>query len=230
MARVNLYLVARAGAAQALQAGALALQDCAPVQEGSVQLCVMRPREDDILRVGAGDGRLEQLTLAIEFECVPGVPLSSFQGAFVEAISPLLVSVDAEQSRLGVSHQKVFQLRGRKPVRYHYLMERRADFSHADYLDYYANHHCRFGLASPLADYLQNYVEPVTTQALANQLGLAPLTASSVSELRFDDVEAYLYSPPVLAIVEAAAEDEASFVDRDLSVSFSMNVLLQTGA
>ncbi len=51
-------------------------------------------------------------------------------------------------------------------------MYRRADFSRADYLDYYVHSHSRFGLASPLADYYQNYLDQEAGREMAQQFGL----------------------------------------------------------
>ncbi|MEZ5503481.1 MAG: hypothetical protein R3E50_12820 [Halioglobus sp.] len=114
-------------------------------------------------------------------------------------------------------------------MRYHYLMYRRADFSRADYLDYYVHNHSRFGLASPLADYYQTYLDKESGRALATLFGMQALGADSISELRFASLEDYLFSDTIAEVGPAAGADEALFVDRERCQGFSMDVLLDTG-
>ena len=113
-------------------------------------------------------------------------------------------------------------------MRYHYLMVRRQDFSQADYLDYYVHSHSRFGVATPLADYYQNYIDARAGARLAEVLGLNPLVADSISELRFLRLEDYLSSDVIAEIGPAASVDEERFVDRAASQSFTMEVVQDT--
>ena len=95
-------------------------------------------------------------------------------------------------------------------------------------MDYYTHSHHRFGVATPLADYYQNYLDIEGGAELAGFLGLNAIDADNISELRFDSVEDYLFSDTIAKVGPAAAEDEARFVNRDICQSFTMDVLLDT--
>jgi hypothetical protein len=145
-----------------------------------------------------------------------------------DALAPVLDLVDRSLSHVVLGYSRTFQEAGVKPVRYHYLMYRRDDYSRADYLDYYVHSHYQFGLASPLADYYQNYLDLEGGRELAQLFGLNSIEADNISELRFDSVEDYLYSDIIRKIGPAASADEELFVNRKLCQSFSMDVLLDT--
>lgn len=107
-------------------------------------------------------------------------------------------------------------------------MNRSTDYSRADYLDYYVHSHYQFGLATPLADYYQNYLDLEGGRELATLFGVNSIAADNISELRFDSVEDYLLSDVIREIGPAAGADEERFVDRKICQSFSMDVLLDT--
>ena len=98
----------------------------------------------------------------------------------------------------------------------------------SDYLDYYVHSHYRFGLATPLADYYQNYLDQEGGRELAELLGLNAMAADNISELRFNDVEDYLFSDTIREIAPAAEADEKLFVNRAVCQSFTMDVLQDT--
>jgi hypothetical protein len=189
----------------------------------------MRPRPADLLAVPPDSTFLAGLNLVLELVVPCGQALGQLLPDVESALTPVLDLVDRSQSHLVLGYARAFQESGAKPVRYHYLMYRRADFSRADYLDYYVHRHSRFGLASPLADYYQNYLDEDGGQALAQQFGLNCLAADSISELRFASVEDYLYSDIVREIGPQASADEELFVNRPRCQSFSMDVVLDTG-
>jgi hypothetical protein len=117
-------------------------------------------------------------------------------------------------------------------LRYLYLMRRRAGTSHDAYLDYYFHHHSRFGFATPgIAAYTQFHVEPAVSRRMAARLGLGVHGIDSVSELSFDSVEAFFAGLGDNALGAEAGADEATFVDRDNSVSFCTQVrIVRTGS
>lgn len=61
----------------------------------------------------------------------------------------------------------------------------------------------------------------------ARQCGIIDLI-SSCTELRFDDIDKYVFSDTIRDIATAAAIDEAKFVNRNICQSFSMDVILDT--
>ena len=194
----------------------------------SLEISVMKPRASDILAVPPKSDFLDSLDLILEIVAPSGNPVESFKHELKLALVPVLEFVEIEKSYLVSAYSKTFQESGKKPERYHYFMYRREDFNRADYMDYYINSHYQFGVATPLADYYQNYVDLEGSAALAKLLGLQAIAADNISELRFDKIDAYVFSDTIREVGPAAAIDEAKFVNRDICQSFSMDVLLDT--
>jgi len=107
------------------------------------------------------------------------------------------------------------------PVRYLYLMRRKAGTSRSQYLDYYFHHHSGFGFKTPAIDgYTQFHVDPETSAGAARRLGVGVHGADSVSELHLPSLEAFLGAIGDGRLGAEALADECTFVDRDNSVSF----------
>ena len=107
------------------------------------------------------------------------------------------------------------------PLRYLYLMRRRAHTTHAAYIDYYFHSHSRFGFATPnIAGYTQFHVDDIASASAASRLGLGSTVVDSVSELSLESLELFFAGIGDGRLGAEAAEDEALFVDRDNSVSF----------
>jgi hypothetical protein len=229
VSRILLYLHA-ASDPGALRAGARGLAELPQVLDGRLAVALMTPQQRDPLAVPADSEFLAAIDLVVELAAVAGEPLARQAESLGESLQAVLVLADRDRSHVYHDYQRCFQASGPKPFRYHYLMRRRADFSRADYFDYYTHHHYRFGVATPLADYYQGYADPEGTAAWAERLGVRAIPADNLSELRFDDVAAYLGSDVIAEVGPAAAADEEGFVDRASSVSFSMRVLLDTAA
>lgn len=194
-----------------------------------LQLAVMTPRAADVLAIPAKSAFLARLDLAMEIVFPMGQPLWRLRSRLHLALSPVLELAEKGRSSLALGYHRVFQESGEpRPVRYHYLMHRHASYSRADYLEYYAHSHSRFGLASPLADYYQTYLDQEGGRELATLFGVDAVAADNISELRFASVEDYLRSDIVRQIGPAASADEELFVNRKLCQSFSMDVLLDT--
>jgi hypothetical protein len=108
------------------------------------------------------------------------------------------------------------------PVRYLYVMRRKAGTTREQYLSYYFEQHSRFGHRTPaISGYTQFHVDPARSADAAAAMGVGVHGADSVSELHLPslpDFLAAISSVPSLGM--EAAEDEARFVDRDNSVSF----------
>lgn len=109
------------------------------------------------------------------------------------------------------------------PVRYLYLMRRKATHTREQYYDYYFNHHSRFGHRTPgIAGYTQFHVDDQRSRAAAAALGVGTWGADSVSELHLRSVDEFfaaLATEPTLG--DEAGADEETFVDRTNSKSFT---------
>lgn len=107
------------------------------------------------------------------------------------------------------------------PLRYLYLMRRRAHTTRDAYLDYYFHHHSRFGFATPnIAGYTQFHVDPAASADAARRLGLGSTVVDSVSELHLESLESFFAGIGDGRLGAEAAADEERFVDRENSVSF----------
>jgi len=115
------------------------------------------------------------------------------------------------------------------PVRYLYLMRRKHTHTREQYFDYYYNQHSRFGHRTPgIAGYTQFHVDDVASRIAARALGVGTHGADSVSELHLNSVEEFfaaLAGAPTLG--DEAGIDEALFVDRDNSKSFTTTTVVQ---
>jgi hypothetical protein len=228
MAKMVLYCHAKNGQVDALIHAARDLATDPLFDEHGIQLAVMTPCSADLLAVPPDSTFLACLDLVIELVLPYGYIFAAMQDRLLAAAAPVMVLVDGKQSHLVLGYHRTFQESGSKPVRYHYLMYRKAGYSRADYLDYYIHSHYQFGLATPLADYYQNYLDQPGGREWAERIGVQPLDADNISELRFNDVAAYLSSDAIRDVGPAAAADEKLFVNRRRCQSFTMDVVLDT--
>jgi hypothetical protein len=124
-----------------------------------------------------------------------------------------------------VGEQTVFIDGGKSPVRYQYLMRRRASFNHEDYVRYYRDEHSRFGLKTPgIEGYVQFYVDPAASRYVAGIAGCGVWAVDSVSELYMESIETFIAGVSTSNVGGDAAEDEKTFVDRKHSHHFVSNV------
>lgn len=115
------------------------------------------------------------------------------------------------------------------PVRYLYLMRRRHTHTREQYFDYYYNHHSRFGHRTPgIVGYTQFHVDDLASLIAARALGVGAHGADSVSELHLNSVEEFFAAlAAVPNLGDEAGADEALFVDRDNSKSFTTSTVVQ---
>jgi hypothetical protein len=111
------------------------------------------------------------------------------------------------------------------PIRYQYLMRRRAGFTHESYLERYREIHSRFGFATPgIGGYVQFHVDAEATRAATHAAGFAGWEVDSVSELHMESLERFLEEIATSTIGADAAADEEVFVDRPNSLAFCSKV------
>ncbi|MFK7974678.1 MAG: hypothetical protein AB8C02_00990 [Halioglobus sp.] len=228
MAKIVFYLATDKEHASDALTTALAFPHSQFAQTHSLCCSIMQPRAEDILAIPADSEFLRNLSIVLEIISPAGSPIQPWLNELPAILKPLLACVNPDQSSLLVATPRTLQDTGSKQQRYHYLMARAKHFSPSDYLDYYMNSHYRFGVVTPLANYIQNYVDAPTTTALASRLGMQAITFDNFSELQFDDINAYLQCDAILEAGPAASRDEALFVDRKQCQSFSMDVVFDS--
>jgi hypothetical protein len=220
MVRVQLLLAARGGCRDELSDAASAVAEVAAQSLGD-------------------DGRVILLT-QIENDpfpsanplCRPFEAVLELQAAVKVGVERLSAAVDGIGDRLAeVIHtdlsgvlvgapQAIIEC-APTPLRYLYLMRRRAHTTRASYFDYYFHQHSRFGFATPnIAGYTQFHVDTAASQSVARQLGLGSTVVDSVSELHIDSLESFFAGIGDGRLGAEAAADETRFVDRENSVSF----------
>jgi len=133
--------------------------------------------------------------------------------------------VDAAASTVLLGHEHVVIASDRAPVRYQYLMRRRADFSHEAYLVRYREVHAQFGLRTPgILGYVQLHVDPAASRRAAAASGFAVCDVDSVSELHLASLGAFLRAVSASPIGAEAVADEERFVNRARSFDFCSDV------
>jgi hypothetical protein len=111
------------------------------------------------------------------------------------------------------------------PVRYQYLMRRRADFTHDGYLKRYREGHAPFGVRTPgHLGYVQVHVDPDASARAAAAAGLGVSDFDSVSELHLASVAEFLRALAGSSIGAEAVADEEHFVDRPRSFDLCSRV------
>jgi hypothetical protein len=107
------------------------------------------------------------------------------------------------------------------PVRYLYLMRRKAHTTREHYVDYYFHHHSNFGLRTPgIVGYTQFHVDLAASSLARRRLNLGLCAVDSVSELCMRSLDEFFAALVDDSLGREASADELHFVDRDNSVSF----------
>lgn len=230
MAKIVLYISAGNDNRASLLATARSFADSDFVISNGLQLAFMTPLASDQLSVPVDSKFVARLDLAIEIMLPHGQPLKPLLEEMKKALEPICSLSDQKNCYVLQGYHRVFKESGPKALRYHYLMYRREDFGRADYLDYYTHHHYQFGIKTPLIDYYQTYISHESTAELADLLGVNAIDAENISEMHLDSMDAFLSTDVMAEIGPAAAEDEARFVDRGNSTSFTMEVIYNSVA
>jgi len=228
--KLLLMLVAREGCSAALRKG-LSLQ--APTwfdaHGSSIQsLTGLSALEEDPFATQSPPRGLFDITL--EPRVKEGSP-NILSETCATLVGSLRSWIEPSQSIALVGSEKVFLDGGPMPVRYQYLMRRRAETTHDRYIAYYRDHHSQFGIRTPgINGYVQVYVDEGASQSAARSAGLGTWHVDSVSELHMESVQQFLsgvMADPALG--QAATADEERFVDRANSVMFTSKVLFRLG-
>jgi len=230
MAKALLFLKAAEGSKLVLLN---AVQCFAETAYAAIQHCgstlqVMASLEEDPLCNRPRPNHLADVTVEIKTQA--GQPLAPALAVWDNLAGQLGECLAAEQSLALVMHEHCWRPSAPQPICYYYLMVRRADFSPADYCDYYLHHHKRFGMITPgIEAYSQNVIDQPSSKKLCQKSGLGFYEVTSISEMQMRDIDTFISSPAMAEIGPEAGEDEARFVDRAASVMFCSSVVLSLG-
>jgi hypothetical protein len=128
--------------------------------------------------------------------------------------------LDLSAALLGVD-DPVVPAENPAPVRLQYLMRRRADLSHAQYLAHYREIHAEFGRRTPgIRSYTQFQIDPEASRSAAASLGFGISQVDSITELQLESADTFLSAISGWADGPKAIADERNFVDRRNSPMF----------
>jgi len=188
---------------------------------GQVEVALLWRVDDDAL------GGNAPWRAALELRTVDASTTQLFEhslrglGAEIEAVA----HPDLSTALVGRDHVFIDPQRSGPPaaVRYQYLMRRRADFTHATYLERYQRVHSRFGMRTPgVTGYVQLHVDTDASQQLARRAGLGTWDVDSVSELYMESIGGFLSAVADSTAGADAIADEQRFVDRPRSFGLSL--------
>ena len=225
MAKALFFLIAEGGDVDALQATLIARLEAQFAGQPHATVQLMRQPETDFFYNPESPHPCPNLVL--EVITSPGKPMGTLQ----DMLQQVLDGVSLDPASMVLLMQARTYIPGPpQPFYYYYLMNKRADFTTADYNDYYSKYHCRMAFNTPgVGAYWQNYIDQAGSEALALSLGLGCREVTSISELALPDVMKFVSAPELMDIADPAAADEERFVDRADSVAFTSEVVLRIG-
>lgn len=218
--RVQVALAARGGCrGEVVDAAMVAARRLADSLADRARVMVLAQIEDDPFPATNPLCRPFDVVLEVQADSSVGVgtlvrPMSGLGDELVEIVHRDLCAVAAGSVQSLIACEPT-------PLRYLYVMRRRAHTTHDEYIDYYFHRHSRFGPATPnIEGYTQFHIDAATSSLAASVVGLPVSEADSVSELLMESLEAFFAGIGDGRLGGEAAADEAKFVDRDNSVSF----------
>ncbi|MDD9935705.1 MAG: EthD domain-containing protein [Myxococcales bacterium] len=148
--------------------------------------------------------------VTIELRCGPQ-PVEPWR-ALQPLADRLFAHADASKSSVLVGQDYVFRACPPQPVRFQYLMRRRADLTHEAYAKHYSEVHSRFGYKTRgVEGYAQFHVDPAASSRAARLLGLDTIEVDGVSQLYLRSLGRFLLATPINATI-GAGRDERNFV------------------
>ena len=184
-------------------------------------------KEDDPYRYSGAPVRAYDATIELKQDS------DTSAESLIKAVGGLADRLDAfihtDLSALLIGIERVFVPSEPTPIRFQYLMRRRADFSHADYIKRYAGIHARIGMKLNVSKgYVQFHADPELSRKAAAGAGFGIWAIDSVAELHILSMDDFLKAASKEGS-EEAGEDEEHFVDRPNSVMFISDEVLRLG-
>jgi len=216
--RLQIHLAARGGCRDELSAR---VHDIALAADSgdNVSITLLTEVDDDPFPAANPLCRPFDVVLEVETDSISGL------GSFLDAMKDFgdrvadLTHLDLSAALVGPP-QKLIQSTP-PPLRYLYLMRRKAHTTHDAYINYYFHNHSNFGFITPnISGYTQFHVDAAASSDAAKRLGIGTTVVDSVSELSIESLDLFFEGIGDGRLGIEAAEDEARFVDRDNSVSF----------
>lgn len=218
--RLQIHLAARGGCRGALAERVRELaHEAAATLKSNVSITLLTQVDNDPFPAANPLCRPFDVVLEIETDSISGLDslLDSVQN-FGDSVADL-AHLDLSAALVGAP-QKLIQSTP-PPLRYLYLMRRKAHTTHDAYIDYYFHNHSNFGFITPnISGYTQFHVDAAASSDAAKHLGVGTTVVDSVSELSIESLDLFFEGIGDGRLGIEAAEDEARFVDRDNSVSF----------
>jgi hypothetical protein len=183
----------------------------------------MVSRDNDFLRSSSGPVRAYDATIELRTDA-GGQALVDAASGFGEGVADV---IHCDLSALLVGHDLAFVECEPQPIRFQYLMRRRADFTHEAYLDRYEKIHSQFGVKQGgVRGYTQFHVDLELSQEAARSAGFGICAIDNVSELHIASLEEFAQAAG-LTDAQAILADEELFVDRPNSVMFTSNEVVR---
>jgi hypothetical protein len=219
--KLLLQVAARSGMGAKLEAG---LADAAAglrarLGAGGSTVLLLRIPDDPFASANPG---MRGFDATLELRDAPPDPAQLI--AAVDGLGERIASiahVDLSAALVGVDHQIVPC--ATEPVRYQYLMRRRADLTHTQYSDYYLQVHAEFGRhLGGILGYTQFHADPELSRRAASAAGVGLWAFDSIAQLHLDSLRGFTDALARMSEAERTAPslDEENFVDRANSVSF----------
>jgi hypothetical protein len=184
-------------------------------------------KEEDPYRYSSAPVRAYDATIELKLDSdTSGEALIGVVGGLADRLDAF-IHTDLSALLIGIEH--VFVPSEPTPIRFQYLMRRRADFSHADYIERYAGIHAKIGIKMNVSrGYVQFHANPELSRKAAASAGFGIWAIDSVAELHIISMDDFLKAASKEGS-EEAGEDEEHFVDRPNSVMFISDEVLRLG-
>lgn len=183
----------------------------------------MVSRDNDFLRTSPGPVRAYDATIELRTDA-GGQVLVHAAAELGERVADV---IHCDLSALLVGQDLTFVDCEPQPIRFQYLMRRRADFTHAAYLKRYEEIHSQFGVEQGgVRGYTQFHVDLDLSRDAARNAGFGIHAIDNVSELHIASLEEFAQAAG-LTDAQAVLADEELFVDRPNSVMFTSDEVVR---
>jgi hypothetical protein len=216
--RVQLFLAARGGCRPALADATLEAAAAVASRAGAgVRTVVIVELDDDPFPAANPRTRPHDVVLELQADGLGTEPLV----AALEGVpSQLGEQAHVDLSTVVVGAPWFVVPCELTPLRYQYLMRRKAGTTRVAYLEHYGQRHSQFGRDTPgIAGYTQVHVDPVASAGAAHRPRAHAEAVDSVSELHLTSLEEFFTAVASWRGASEAPADEERFVDRPNSVS-----------
>jgi hypothetical protein len=221
--KLVLHLAARGGVGSAFDAALEAERVRLVAAAPNARVTQLRQIENDSFALATPSMRYFQGTLDVASDALDARALERLAAGIALRVEPV-AHTDLCAALIGRDH--VIIPCAPAPVRYQYLMRRKAGTTREQYFDHYFNKHSKFGLITPGIDgYVQFHVDAAASQLAAAAAGFGTWKIDSISELHMQSHDGFVEALGKDSPAHAALADEDLFVDRANSVSFTSAVI-----